>query len=56
MSTIINGLKNYKTTLVSLATALLTAYKSGAFDGQTGPGLYAAIGIAAIGFLSHDAH
>jgi hypothetical protein len=35
MSTIINGFKNYKTTLVGLTTALLTAYKSGALDGQT---------------------
>ena len=55
MNIIANSLSNWKTTVTGLIMALLVAYKSGAFDGQTGPGLYVAIALAAIGFLAKDA-
>lgn len=55
MNMITNSINNWKTTVTGLIMALLVAYKSGAFDGQTGPGLYVAIALAAIGFLAKDA-
>jgi hypothetical protein len=53
---IASGFTNWKTTLIGAFIALLTAYNTGVFDGQTGQELWFSIAIFLWGFVARDAN
>lgn len=56
MTLVGSGFKNWKTTLLGLVIAVLTAVQTGAFDGKHGAELVIAVAIFAYGFVSQDAN